>query len=192
MTDNIIFLDFDGVINRNSMNHEIIPECLEVLLILIKKYNLKVVPICGALSFGLGTTNTKKRLIKRLNNYGIFDIDGFIETNYEGTFLEKKLQNRTIGIIDYLKKRGNVNYIIIDDENKREYNMLGLNYINTKPFVGLTMKHLDKFRLKQNTCYGFDKVIYKYKDLSNYKFIVNSNNLVKVLKKVYEKRSNNI
>lgn len=192
MSNNIVFLDFDGVINKNSCYDDklVLPECLEVLLILIKKYNLKVVPICGSLSVGLGTVNTKKRIIKRLNSYGVFEIDGFIEVNYCGTFLGKELSSRAIGIVDYLKERGDVKYVIIDDDYQRDYRMLGLNYIHTDPHVGLTMKHLDGFSLKENTCYGFDKVNYDYKDFSCADYIVNSNNLVKVLKKVYEKRSN--
>jgi len=192
MSDNIVFLDFDGVINKNSCDDDklVLSECLEVLLILIKKYRLKVVPICGALFVGLGTVNTKKRIAKRLNSYGIFDIDGFIETNYCGTFLGNKISARTIGIVDYLKKRGEVNYVIIDDEHQRDYRRLGLNYIHTEPHTGLTMEKLNDFSLKKNTCYGFDKVNYDYKDFSCADYIVNSNNLVKVLKKVYEKRSN--
>lgn len=194
MVDNILFLDFDGVINRNSSEDKklVISECLEVLLILIKKYNLKVVPICSALFVGEGTNNTKKKIVNRLNSYGVFDIDGFIEPNYCGSFLDIELSSRTIGIVDYLKKRGNVNYVIIDDDYKREYKLLGLNHICTKPYIGLTMDVLNDFILKKNTCYGFDKVIYDYRDLSDAKFIVNSNNLVKVLKKVYEKRSNDL
>ena len=192
MSDNIVFLDFDGVINKNSCieDKEVVPECLEVLLILIKKYNLKVVPIAGALSIGLGTAKTKKNITNRLNSYGIFDIDGFIETNYCGTFLDKKISSRTIGIVDYLIKRGEVNYIIIDHENQREYKMLNLNHLKTIPHVGLTMKDLNQFSLKKNTCYAFDKVDYKYKDFSNAPYIVNSNNLIRVLKKVYQKECN--
>lgn len=192
MEDNILFLDFDGVINNNTIkdDREVVTECLEVLLILIKKYNLKIVPIAGSLSIGFGTVNTKKRIINRLNKYGIFNIDGFIETNYQGTFLNKKLSSRTIGIVDYLKKRGNVNYIIIDDEYQREYKMLNLNHIHTKPNEGLTLKYLNDFTLKKNTCYGFDKVYYKFKDFSNSSYIINSNNLVKVLRKVYQKKRN--
>lgn len=194
MVDNIIFLDFDGVINKNSYDEDklVISECLEVLLILIKKYNLKVVPICGALFVGEGTINTKKKIVKRLNSYGVFDIDGFIEPNFCGSFLGNDLSSRTIGIVDYLKRRGNVNYVIIDDEHKREYKLLGLNHICTKPHIGLTMDVLDDFILKRNTCYGFDNVIYDYRDLSDAEFIVNSNNLVKVFKKVYEKRRNDL
>ena len=52
------------------------------------------------------------------------------------------------------------------------------------------MKHLNGFFLKKNSSFGFDRVIYEYQDFSDAAYVVNSNNLVRVLKKVYEKRSN--
>lgn len=184
MQKNILFLDFDGVIIDNTS--KVSKKSLELLLLLIKKYDIKIVPISSYIRNG--TKNQKNRVTEYLHNLGIEDIDDYIDPNLEGTFLDIKLSSRIIGIIDYLRKNPNINYIILDDEYFNEYHLLGLNYLKTNPNKGLQSKDLKKFQLKKNNHKYLDRVKYQYKDINKYSYLKYTNDLVKVLKKVYERK----
>lgn len=184
MKKNIIFLDFDGVINDNIS--KVNEQSLELLLLLIKQYNISVVPISSHIRNA--TTNQKNKVTEYLHKLGITDIDDFIDPNFEGTFLNIKLSSRVVGIVDYLIKNPNINYIILDDEYFNQYHLLGLNYLRTNSNKGLQTKDLKKFQLKHNNHRYLSKVKYKYRDINKQSYIKYSNDLVKVLKKVYESR----
>ena len=182
---NIIFLDIDGVLNDNIVRFN--EESINALKELILRYNAKVVMITSWQ--GNGTVNIRKRIEKRMEQLGIYNID-FIVPNFEGYILDIKLPNRLLGIIDYLKNNDIDNYVILDDEYYRDYKLVCLNHYRTKTFKGLSYKDLNKIELKSVNYNNFKYINYQYRQLGDYELV--TNNLIKVLKKKYERDKNNI
>ena len=182
---NIIFLDIDGVLNNSIVIFN--EESVNALKELVMRYNAKVVMITSWQ--GNGTVNIRKRIEKRMEQLGIYDID-FIDPNYEGYILDIKLPNRLLGIIDYLKNNDIDNYVILDDEYKKYYKLVCLNHYRTKTLKGLTYNDLNKIDLEPVNSNNFKYINYQYRPLENYELV--ANNLIKVLKKKYECDKNKI
>jgi hypothetical protein len=175
--NNIIFLDIDGVLNNSIVIFN--EESVNALKELVMRYNAKVVMITSWQ--GNGTVNIRKRIEKRMEQLGIYDID-FIDPNYEGYILDIKLPNRLLGIIDYLKNNDIDNYVILDDEYYRDYKLVCLNHYRTKMFKGLKYNDLNKIILKPINYNNFKYINYQYRELGNHELV--TNNLIKVLKKM--------
>ena len=179
--NNIIFLDIDGVLNNSIVIFN--EESVNALKELVMRYNAKIVMITSWQ--GNGTVNIRKRIEKRMEQLGIYDID-FIDPNYEGFILDIKLPNRLLGIIDYLKNNDIDNYVILDDEYKKYYKLVCLNHYRTKTLKGLTYNDLNKIDLEPVNSNNFKYINYQYKKLGDYELV--TNNLIKILKKKYEIR----
>lgn len=180
---NVIFLDIDGVLNDIRVKFK--EESVNVVKELKKIYTAKVVMIT---SWQLnGTINRRKYIANKLEDQGIYDID-FIEPNFKGNFLNIEIPDRVLGIIDYLKKQDVSSYVILDDEYQNDYRLLCLNHYKTSPLKGLTYKDLSKISFKKVNLNNFKYVNYEYRKLGAYE--QSTNNLIKVLKKVANKRRN--
>lgn len=137
--ENIIFLDIDGVLNKNNTNFSL--ESVEVLNKLIITYKAKVVMIT---SWQMnGTENRRKWIRHQLEELNIYDID-FIDPNFEGSLCNIKLPSRLLGIVDYLKNKKECNYVILDDDYHNNYKLICLNHYRVHPFKGITYKDLSK------------------------------------------------
>lgn len=144
MEENIIFLDFDGVITNDENKFSI--EAISVLNKVILEYKAKVVVISSMLVNG---TDKKKMLITNmLNRLGITYID-FINPNFVAMFDGKYLKRRVVGIIDYLRLNPHVNYIILDDEYSEEYTKFGLNHLQTHEDIGLRREDYDLIKFSK-------------------------------------------
>lgn len=178
--NNIIFLDFDGVIN-NSFD-KINLSCIRALHTLINLYDAKIVVISSIL--GSATINKKRYITKYLNKLGFFNID-FIDPNFEGDYLGKEVPARLLGIIDYLKNNPECSYVILDDEYERNYKRLGLNHYKTKMFQGLQKRDIPKIVFKKSNDKIYSHIKYYYRTLYGYEAA--TNNLVKTLKLIKDK-----
>lgn len=179
---NIIFLDLDGVLGFDMF--EINPESLKILKEIIERYDAKIVLISSNLGFG--TISEYKKLCKRLNDIGIINIIDKIDLFLEGDYCGKTISNRVWGIIDYLVKHRDINYVIFDDEYSKQYKRFGLNYVRPNSYIGLRHKDLKDPLFAHNNLTGtFD---YKYKSIEDKPYLKATNDLVKVMKKVYNKR----
>ena len=177
--NNIIFLDIDGVLNDNSSSFSL--ESVNVLKYLIKIYNTKVVMIT---SWQMnGTENKRKNIKYKFEKLGIYDID-FIDPNFEGCLGNIILPSRLLGIVDYLRKYPEYNYVIFDDDYHNDYKLICLNHYKTKPLKGLTYKDTPKIRFKPVNIDNFKYINYQYRELGYYEQV--TNNLVKALKKKYK------
>lgn len=159
MTENLIFLDFDGVINNNI--DKLTMEAIDTLKKLTITYNAKIVVISSLL--GSGEEERKKRFTLYLNKLGFHNID-FIDPNFEGYYLNKRVPSRALGIIDYLKKYPNFPYVILDDEFHTHYRRLGLNYYRTNGSKGLQKKDLEKIEFKITNGRIYNEVEYHNMD----------------------------
>ena len=177
---NVIFLDIDGVLNDNISNFSL--ESIDVLKKLIQIYNAKVVMITSRQMNG---TKARRNCIQQqLEELGIYDVD-FIDPNFDGSMCDIKLPSRILGIIDYLTNNEIANYVILDDEHHNDYKLICLNHYRTMPFKGLTYKDLSRITFKPVNLNNFKYINYQYRQLGEYELV--TNNLVKVLKKKYEK-----
>ncbi len=174
---NIIFLDIDGVLNDNNSALSI--ESVEVLKELRDLSNAKIVMITSLQRNG--TISQRKKLRNSFSKLGINDID-FIDPNFEGDICDIKLPSRVLGIIDYLKKEKDANYVILDDDYYNDYRLVCLNHYRTKPFVGLKRKDLPKIKFKKVNLNNFKFINYRYRELGKYEKV--TNDLIKVLKKI--------
>lgn len=80
------------------------------------------------------------------------------------------------------------NYLIIDDDYHNDYKLLSLNHFKTRMFKGLLEKDLPKIKFKPVNLNNFKYVNYRYRQLGEYEFFTNE--VIKVLKKVYENKNN--
>jgi len=177
--NNIIFLDIDGVLNDNSSSFSL--ESVNVLKYLIKIYNTKVVMIT---SWQMnGTENKRKNIKYKFEKLGIYDID-FIDPNFEGCLGNIILPSRLLGIVDYLRKYPEYNYVIFDDDYHNDYKLLCLNYYKTNAYKGLNYGDLKKIEFRPVNLNNFKCINYYYRQLGEYELITNK--LIKVLKKKYE------
>ena len=131
-----------------------------------------------------GNKSRRKRITKMLEHYNI-NITDFINPNFEGNMCGIEIPSRVIGIVDYLKKFNNYNYVILDDEYHNDYKLLCLNYYKTNPNKRLKIKDISKINFKPVNLNNFKYVNYYYRQLGNVENI--QNNLIIVLKKVYLK-----
>ncbi len=176
---NIIFLDIDGVLNDNCS--EFLSESVEVLKLLVKIFNAKVVIIS---SWQMNGIETRRKALKyQFEKLCIYNID-FIDPNFRGSLCDINLPSRLLGIVDYLKKNEITNYVILDDEYHNDYKLIHLNHFKTMPFKGLTYKDLPKIVLKPVNLNNFKHINYQYRQLGDYELV--TNNLIKVLKRKYE------
>ena len=180
---NILFLDVDGVINDNVSEYS--TESICVLKEIIKKHNAKIVMITS--NQGNGTTEKRNKVKRKLENLGL-EIADFIDPNFEGKILDKKLPSRILGIVHYLKEHDVDKYVILDDDFHNYYRLLCLNHYRTKAFEGLSLKDLPKVKLKPVNLSNISCVEYRYRQLGKYEQV--TNDLIKIMKKVYKKKSN--
>jgi len=173
--ENVIFLDFDGVINNNI--EEVTLTSIILLKCIIKKHNAKVVVISSIL--GNGTEKKKNNIALFLNKLGIYNID-FIDLNFEGYFYNNLLLPRLLGIVDYLRKHLNINYLIIDDEFEQEYNLLKLNHLKTEMWEGLKYEDYYRVTFKSADLEYLKEVKYNYRKLTEEEKV--TNNFINVLK----------
>lgn len=177
--ENIIFLDIDGVLNDN--NSKFLLESIEVLKLLIQKYNAKVVMITSLQNNG--TKQKREQLKQQFEEFSIYNID-FIDPNFEGNLCDIELPSRLLGIVNYLQNKGKCNYVILDDEYYNYYKLICLNHYRTMQYKGLTYRDLSKIELKPVNLNNFKYIKYEYRKLGEYELV--TNNLIKVLKKKYE------
>lgn len=180
--DKIIFLDIDGVLNDNTINGYL-NRCVDCFKKYISDEDIKIV-IISSLQ-GTGTVKKRQKLENSLNEVGI-KVDDFIDPNFKGNLGDVSLSNRVLGIIDYLKDHSDSEYVILDDEYKNDYKMLGLNHLEVDMWTGLEDKSLEKISFKKVNLNILNRVNYGYRELGEYELV--TNNLVKTLKKVLEKQ----
>ena len=179
----IVFLDIDGVLNDNL--NDFVDSCVESVKELVEKNNASVVMITSLQ--GNGTKIRRNKLSKVLEEVGIM-VDDYIDPNFEGGLGDISMSSRVLGIIDYLKKHSDVNYIILDDEFHNEYRTSCLNYYKTGTWKGFQKKDIDKVSFKSVNLKTLDYFSYHYRELGSYEKA--TNNVIKTLKKVLEKKSN--
>lgn len=178
--ENIVFLDIDGVLNVDSNDLSLVS--IEVLKELVFKYNAKIVMITSRQ--GNGTENKRNKIRCLFENLGFNNID-FIDPNYEGNLFDIKLPARLLGIIDYLKKNPFSNYVILDDDYNNDYKIISLNGYRILPSKGLKNDDLNKITFKHVNLDNFKYINYQYRQLGEYELV--TNNLIRVLKRIYEK-----
>ena len=186
--NNVIFLDFDGVINDNGLEVQgpVKAESYLVLRRLVRETQSRIVVISSWLMNG--TKSRQKKIKLFLNKLGFSNID-FIDPNFTGVFLGHSLSDRALGIIHYLSKNRVDGYVILDDEYDFDYQLLRLNYYKTNMFRGLIMEDLPKIKLKA-PFYQYSKFLrYEYRKLDG-EYECAIDNLVKVLIKVRDKTEN--
>lgn len=181
--NNIIFLDIDGVLNDNKSNYSI--HSINALKKIINRYCAKLVLITSEQRNG--TVERRNIVINRLKQLGL-EVYDFIDPNFEGDIIDIKLSSRVLGIVHYLKNNPVDNYLIIDDDYHNDYKLLSLNHFKTRMFKGLLEKDLPKIKFKPVNLNNFKYVNYRYRQLGEYEFFTNE--LIKVLKKVYENKNN--
>lgn len=159
LNQNILFLDFDGVINDNT--ESITKSCLYLIKKIILKYKAKVVVISSW--YQTNKSNRKEKITLFLHQLGIYDID-FINLDLQGNHPEL-FSRRTLGIIDYLIKYPNINYLILDDEFDSVYRLLGLNYLKTNMWSGFTIDDYKKVQFKPVDISKIPKIKIENKDL---------------------------
>ena len=115
-----------------------------------------------------------------LEHYNI-NITDFIDPNFEDDMCGIEIPSRVIGIVDYLKKFNNCNYVILDDEYHNDYKLLCLSYYKTNPNKGLKIKDISKINFKPVNLNNFKYVNYYYRELGDDVKI--QNDLIIVLKK---------
>lgn len=148
---NVIFLDFDGVINNNE--EKITKEAMITLKEIILKYQALVVITTSWFMF---SSNRKDKITKFLNKLGIIDID-WIKLGLKGSYQGIPLSYRTLGITDYLLTHPNINYLVLDDEYEKEYELLNINHLKTNPNTGLTGEDIKKVSFKKPNLTIFTK-----------------------------------
>lgn len=178
---NIIFSDIDGVLNDNSSY--LCPEIISNFKRLVEENEAKVVLITSRQGFG--TKNIRIRIIDEMSQIGISNVD-FVDPNFEGDLFGIPIPSRVLGIIDYLKNNRDCNYVILDDEYHNDYKLLCLNFYKTSMNQGLRNSDLVHISLKKVNMNNFKNVNYYYRQLGEVE--QNYNNLIKVLKKVYDKK----
>lgn len=179
--EKIIFLDIDGVVNDNSCE-SFLTSCVKILNNLVVKEKAKVVLISSWQ--GTGTKARRKRVLEILNESGI-KVDDFIDPNLEGNLGDISLPSRVIGIVDYLKKNNDCNYVILDDEFHNDYKLLCLNHFKTHMYKGLQRNDLNLIAFKSVNLSILNRVDYHYRQLGDYEKA--TNNLIKVLRKIAAK-----
>jgi len=180
--EKIIFLDIDGVLNDNTVTGYL-DRCVNSLKRIVDETNGKIV-IISSLQ-GSGTINKRNRVINSLQEVGIF-VDNFIDPNFIGKLEGLALSSRIIGIVDYLEKHRQVEYVILDDEYQTEYKLLSLNNYEIDMWTGLREEDVNKIIFIRPDFNILDKVNYKYRELGSYEQA--TNNLIRTLKKVIDKR----
>lgn len=183
MGETVIFLDFNGVIIDNK--NAVIEEAINVLIKLINENDAHVVVIGS--DIGTGTENQKNKIKERLYCFGIYNID-FIDPNFEGKFLDRKLGYRTLGIIDYLKVNYVSKYVILDDQFQKEYHAVALNSFGVNSDTGLKKEDLKSIKFKAPSVRVMNRVEYNYRKPSNKEAL--SNDLIMVLKRVLKRYVN--
>lgn len=181
--NNIIFLDIDGVLNDNKSNYSIYS--INALKKIINRYCAKLVLITSEQRNG--TIERRNKIINKLKKLGL-EVYDFIDPNFEGDIIDIKLSSRVLGIVHYLKNNPVDKYLIIDDDYYNDYRLLSLNYYRTRMFKGLLEKDLTKIEFKSVNLNNFRCVNYRYRQLGEYEHLTNE--IVKVLKKIYQKKSN--
>ncbi len=181
--NNIIFLDIDGVLNDNTSSYS--AKSINVLKEIINKYRAKLVLITSEQRNG--TVEQRNKIIIKLKQLGL-DVCDFIDPNFEGDIIDIKIPSRVLGIIHYLNNNPVDKYLILDDDYYNDYKLLSLNYYRTRMFKGLLEKDLAKIEFRPVNLNNFKYVNYRYRQLGEYEFLTNE--IVKVLKKIYQKKNN--
>ena len=158
---NIIFLDFDGVINNND--DLTTDESILTLKKIIRDYQSKVVVISSWIMDG--REERKRKIIDFLNKLGIHNVD-FINPNLTGTFADIELNYRFLGIADYLLNQPQTHYLILDDEYDDEYTKLNLNHVKTNMNTGLVLSDYDKVIFTKPDLSVLSQISIQEKDLS--------------------------
>ena len=179
---NVIFLDIDGVLNDNIS--DFVDECIDSVKKL-KEDNCASIVMITSLQ-GNGTKVRRNKVSRMLEEVGI-KVDDYIDPNFEGGLGDISMSSRVLGIIDYLKKHSDVNYIILDDEFHNEYRTSCLNYYKTGTWKGFQKKDIDKISFKGVNLKTLDYFSYHYRELGAYEKA--TNDVIKTLKKVIEKKS---
>lgn len=179
----VIFLDIDGVLNDNSL--DFVDECVESVKKLKEDNNASVVMITSLQ--GNGTKIKRDRVSNMLMKKGI-EVDDYIDPNFEGSLCGLSIPSRILGIVDYLKNNSDVSYVILDDDFHNDYKMSCLNYYKTGTWKGFQKKDIDKVSFKSVNLKTLDYFSYHYRELGSYEKA--TNNVIKTLKKVLEKKSN--
>ena len=159
---NIIFLDFDGVINNND--DLITEESILTLKKIIHEYQAKVVVISSWIMDG----REERKIRDFLDKLGIHNID-FINPNLIGTFENNELNYRFLGIADYLLNNPQINYLILDDEYDDEYNRLNLNHLKTNMDTGLVLSDYNKVAFKKPDLFILSQISIQENDLNRNK-----------------------
>ena len=179
----VVFLDIDGVLNDNSS--DFVDSCVESVKELVSKNDAKVVMITSLQ--GNGTGRRRKKLSSMLDEVGI-KVDDYIDPNFEGSLCGFSIPSRVLGIVDYLKNNSDVSYVILDDEFHNDYKMSCLNYYKTRTWQGFQKKEIDRITFKKVNLNTLSNFKYEYRELGAYEKA--SNDVIKTLKKVLEKKSN--
>lgn len=177
---NIIFLDIDGVLNDNQV--DIVLESVITLKRLVEVNNADIVMITSKI--GNGVLNRKKKVANLMKRIGFNSVD-FIESNLISSNSNISVSYRVLGIIDYLKKI-ECNYVILDDEFTKEYQLFNLNHYETPIWIGLRNNDLEHIKFKKNNPNNWQYIKYQYRELGEYEKV--TTDLIKVLKQVSIKK----
>ena len=179
----LTYIDIDGVLNDNTS--DFVDECVESVKKLKEDNDASIVMITSLQ--GNGTKVKRDKVSKMLLEVGI-NVDDYIDPNFEGSLCDMSISSRVLGIIDYLKNHNDISYVILDDEFHNDYKMSCLNYYKTHTWKGFQRKEIDRVTFKKvnpKTLSNFD---YHYRELGAYEKA--TNDVIKTLKKVLEKKSN--
>jgi len=181
MTENVLFIDMDGVINNNL--EKVTKEAIMTLRYIINKYKCRVVLITS--NIGRGTEVKKEMLKEYFYGLRIYNID-FIDTNFLGIHNNINLKFSTLGIIDYLKKHPNINYLIIDDENEEQYQMFDFNYLKTGMYDGLKFEQREDVKFESVNLENISDVSYQHRDLGKWYEVIQTENGRRLIRAVRE------
>ena len=179
----IVFLDIDGVLNDNL--NDFVDSCVESVIKLVDKNDASVVMITSLQ--GNGTKAKRNKLSNMLGEKGI-NVSDYIDPNFEGSLCGISISSRALGIVDYLKNHSDVSYVILDDEFHNDYKMACLNYYKTHTWKGFQSKEIDRIVFKKVNLNTLSNFKYGYRELGAYEKA--TNDVIKTLKKVIEKKSN--
>lgn len=172
----ILFLDFDGVINDNE--EQVTEEAIEVLYRLYSSSKAKIVVISNWLEDGC--LAIQKRLRQFLSEFGFSEeaID-FIDPNFIGEEDYSILPPRILGIIHYMNEHIGREYVILDDQYQKMYQMLHLHHYQTRQAQGL--RYLDEEKITFQPYSVPISIPYRHRPLTERENL--TNRLIKVLKK---------
>ena len=166
ITEKIIFLDFDGVINNHRTftytNNKIDTFCLDLIKEIIVKHNLKVVVSSSWRTLGLNFIKNEFNKVNRINFLNFFHND----------WCTNKISNKKRGfeIEEWLKRHKNIkHFICIDDDS---------DFLENQPLLlidrSIGFQNIDKIILDNffSSCLNENQIKFGIRDLLQTKKVI--------------------